>query len=146
MVWLAFIRQFNVRVCRRPQISSKILSDVSDVYLKDQKHFQEHRKEVVLQGSQAIANSTTSAITGLPASASSLSREPLYLLQAGPSDAPVGAHRKYSYGKCDQAVVGQDVKKFGHTYWHCLHLMGKIPCHKSCQTKHVTLQLRHGIQ
>ncbi len=62
--WLAFTRKFEVRVCRMWE-ATKVLSDV---YLKYQKHLQEHRKQVVLQESQAEANTTTFAITGLPAS------------------------------------------------------------------------------
>ena len=45
----------------------------SDVYLR---HLQEHHKQIVLQASQAEVNTFFFATTGLPASASSLCREP----------------------------------------------------------------------
>ena len=100
---------------------------ISDVYLKDQTHLQEHQKQIVLQASQAEVNTTTSAITGLPASASSLCREPLQLRQPGSSDAPAGAHREHSCRSCNKAVGGQDAKKLGHSCWLYLVAHGKDP-------------------
>ena len=52
---------------------------ISEVYLKDHMHLQEHLNHAVLQANQAEVNTTTSAITGLSASASSLCREPVRL-------------------------------------------------------------------
>ena len=87
---------------------------ISDLNLKDQTHLQEHQKQIVLQASQAEVNTTTSAITGLPASASSLCREPLRLRQPGSSDAPAGAHREHSCNKAVQAA-------FYHSYHQASH-------------------------
>ena len=120
---LAFTREFNIRVCRIWEGTKMI----SDVYLKDQKHLQEHQKQIVLQASQAEVNTTTSAITGLPASASSLCREPLWLRQPASSDAPAGAHRMHLCRPCNKAVAGQDAKKLGHSCWLYLVAHRKDP-------------------
>ena len=103
--WLAFAREFTIRVCRVWEDSKSI----SDLYLKEEKHLQDFQQRIVLQASQAEVAATNSAITGLPASASSLGREPLRLWQPGATDAPTSgfkSHRPHECKACNSRVSG----------------------------------------
>ena len=50
--WLAFTREVNVRDCRIWEATKMI----SNLYLKDHMHMQEHQNHIVLQASQAEVN------------------------------------------------------------------------------------------
>ncbi len=91
------------------------------------KHLQKHHNDITLQASQAEVGTTTSPITGLPASVSSLNRQPLRLRQPGPADLPSGAARSHSGRKYNKAVPGHDAKMRGHSCFTTWCLMGKIP-------------------
>lgn len=64
--WFAFCRDFNIRVTR---VWYKT-SSVSNLYIKTAQHLSEYGNKLLLQASQVEVNQTTSAITGLPATAS----------------------------------------------------------------------------
>ena len=124
--WLAFARKFNIRVCRLWEDSQSI----SDLFLKEEKHLQGFHKCIVLQASQAELAATTSAITGLPASASSLGREPLRLRQPGATDAPRSgfkSHKPHECKACNIRVSGSTAYMLGHDCYLCIKSHGKTP-------------------
>ena len=102
----------------------------SDLYLKEEKHLQDYQKRIVLQASQAEVAATTSAITGLPASASSLGREPLRLWHPGATDAPKSgfrSHKPHECKACNIRVSGSTAYKLGHDCYLYLKSHGKTP-------------------
>ena len=106
--------------------------DEFDVYLR---HLQEHQKQIVLQASQAEVNTTTFATTGLPASASSLCREPYssdnlapVMLQQVLTESTYADH-------ATKLLLAKMPKTLGTLAGFILQLMGKIPCYVSTPRK-----------
>lgn len=94
--WLAFTREYIIRVC---QVWEEHKA-VSDLYLKERKHLEDHQKAIVLQASQAEVSTLTSATTGLPATASPFAQQPFQLRPPGPADCPANVLGQRKANEC----------------------------------------------
>lgn len=121
--WTAFAREFNIRAVRTWEATNQM----ADLYIKEERHLKDYHHQIVVQASQAEVNATTSAIYGLPASASSLNKEALHLRAPGIGDAPSGSVNEKHCKKCEKVVAGSRAKMLGHSCWHYLVAHGKDP-------------------
>lgn len=107
--WLGFFREFNIRVTR---VWCETKS-ASNLYIKTAQHLSKYGNKLLLQASQAEVNQITSAITGLPATASAFTALQPPAISQEPSGS--GGARKGSRQcpSCSMAL-GLMVPRRGH--------------------------------